>query len=472
MDLSISKLHEGYQNKDFSVREVVDSLIERIEKYDNRINSFITTTFEPARRSADLADNKISKEGVDIFIENPLLGIPIAFKDIYSTKGIKTTAASRVLENYIPAFSSTVVSRLEDAEAISLGKLNCDAWAMGSSGENSDFGPTKNPWGLDYVPGGSSSGSASAVAAGFVVAASASDTGGSIRTPASFCGATGIKPTYGRVSRYGVVAMASSLDSMGFITSSVEDAALLLGIVAGKDKNDATSKDIIVPDYIKGLKDGINGLKIGIPKEYFGVGLSGVVKDNVMTAIKKFEELGAKVEEISLPHSEYVISVYYVIMASEVSSNLARFDGIRYGNPRDHFNNEAKRRIMLGTFSLSSGYKDEYYNKAQEVRRLIAQDFEEALKNVDMLVAPVSPTPPFRLGEKTEEPLQMYLSDVLTVGVNLAGVPALSLPCGFTKDGLPIGLQLIGSHFSEEKLFCAGYSYQQATDWYKRKPQL
>ncbi|KKR10622.1 MAG: glutaminyl-tRNA synthase (glutamine-hydrolyzing) subunit A [Candidatus Blackburnbacteria bacterium RIFCSPHIGHO2_02_FULL_39_13] len=471
-NLSIAKLQEGYKNKDFSVREVVDFFIERIEKHDNKINSFTTTTFDQARKLANMADEKIAKDGPDIIAGNPLLGIPLAYKDIYSTKGVKTTASARVLENYVPSFSSTVVSRLEDAEAISLGKLNCDAWAHGSSGENSDFGPTKNPWNLEYVPGGSSSGSAAAVASEFIIAATASDTGGSIRLPSSFCGVSGIKPTYGRVSRYGVVAMASSLDSMGLIASSVEDLARILEITAGKDFKDATSWDIEVASYSKELNEQVKELRIGIPAEYFGKGLSGVVKEKVDDAIKKFEEQGAQIQEVSLPHSEYAIPAYYIIMASEVSSNLARYDGIRFGNGRDAFGEETKRRIMLGTFSLSSGYKDEYYNKAQEVRRLITKDFTDAFEKVDMLIAPVSPTPPFKLREKTEDPLQMYLSDILTVSVNLAGVPALSLPCGFTQDELPIGLQLIGPKFSELKLFRAGYEYQQLTDWHKRKPQL
>lgn len=469
---NISKLQEGYRKKEFSVREVVDTLINRIEKNDDKVNSFITTTFETARSSANLADKKIAEFGPRVFDENPLLGVPIAHKDLFSTKGIKTTAGSRVLENYIPVYSSTVVSKIRDAEGIVLGKLNCDAWAHGSSGENSDFGPTKNPWNLEYVPGGSSSGSAASVASGFVLAATATDTGGSIRLPASFCGVVGIKPTYGRVSRYGVVAMGSSLDSMGFVCRNVEDTAILLYIVAGKDEHDATSENIEVPNYLEKLKGGVKDLKIGLPKEYFGSGVSDIVRKSVEEAVRVFQNQGADIIEVSLPHTEYAIPTYYVVMASEVSSNLARYDGIRFGHGQDYLGDEAKRRIMLGTFSLSSGYKDKYYKKAQQVRNLIIQDFSRAFENVDVMLAPVSPTPPFKLGEKTSDPLEMYLSDILTVGVNLAGLPALSLPCGFSETNLPIGMQLIGPKFSEDLLFNTGFAYQEAIKWHKKKPIL
>lgn len=469
---TIKQLQEGYAKKKFSVREVVDDHIAKIEKEDAEINAFITKTFDVARKNADEADRKVADYKGDAFKASPLLGVPIAHKDLYLTRGIKTTAASKVLEDYIPQYSATVVERLENAGAIMLGKLNCDAWGHGASGENSDFGPTRNPVNKDYVPGGSSSGSAAAVAAGFVALATSTDTGGSTRQPASFCGVVGIKPTYGRVSRYGVVSMASSMDTMGHITRRVEDAARVLFVTAGNDEHDATSVAERVQGYTP--KDGINGLKIGLPKEYFSEGVEREVKETVMEAAKKLEEMGASVQEISLPHTEYVIPVYYIIMSSEVSSNLARYDGIRYGSARQNFRDEARRRIMLGTYSLSSGYKDKYYGQATSVRKLITQDFQSALNKVDVLLAPVSPTPPFRFGEKTDDPLKMYLSDVLTAGVNLAGLPGLAIPCGQTrlpspggeatggqaKIGLPIGMQFIGKYFDEATLFRVGLAYE------------
>lgn len=460
--------------KKFSAKEAVLAYFDRIKKYDNGIQAFITLREEEAIGEAERADKRIGELGDKPFEQFPLLGIPVAHKDLYLTKGIRTTAGSKLLENYIPQYSSTIVRRMEEAGAIMLGKLNCDAWAHGSSGENSDFFPTKNPWKKEYVPGGSSSGSAAAVASGFVPAATGTDTGGSIRLPASFCGVTGIKPTYGLVSRYGVVAMASSLDSMGFLARTVEDAALLLKLVAGKDESDATSLDIPVPEYISSLGQGqtLSSIRIGVPKEYFAQGLDSEVKRTVEDATHEFERLGAEIKEISLPHTEYAIPVYYIIMSSEVSSNLARYDGVRYGNPRDVFGSEAKRRIMLGTHALSSGYKDKYYGQATQVRELIIKDFTDAFEQVDFLLAPVSPTPPFRLGEKAQDPLQMYLSDILTAAPSLAGLPALSLPCGFTENTLPIGMQLIGPKLSEDLLFRAGFAYQEATEWHKIRPKL
>ncbi len=471
--LSLKELQDGLRAKKFSAKEVTLAYLERIKKHDGDIGSFLTVTEEEAREGAERADKKISELGDGAFSEFPLLGIPIAHKDLYLTRGIRTTAASKVLENYIPQYSSTIVRCMEDAGAVLIGKLNCDAWAHGSSGENSDFFPTKNPWNKEYVPGGSSSGSAAAVSAGFVPAATGTDTGGSIRLPASFCGVVGTKPTYGRVSRYGVVAMASSLDSMGFLTRSVEDAALLLGVVAGYDENDATSLNQPVPDYLSSVRGPLAGnLRIGIPKEYLAQGVIPEVKEAVESAAKVFERQGAVIKEVSLPHTEYAIPVYYLVMSSEVSSNLARYDGIRFGRAREFFGDEAKRRIMLGTHALSSGYKDKYYSQATQVRGLIAKDFTQAFEQLDLLLAPVSPTPPFRLGEKTKDPLLMYLSDILSAAVNLAGLPALSLPCGFTKNNLPIGLQLIAPKLAEELLFQTGFAYQEATDWHRRSPKL
>lgn len=476
-ELSIKELQDGLRNEEFSVKEVVSAYLDRIAEFDKDIGAFLTVA-NGALEEAEKADKQINQLGHRAFYDFPLLGVPLAHKDLYLTEGIRTTAGSKVLEDYIPPYSATVVERLRNAGAITLGKLNCDAWAHGSSGENSDFFPTKNPWNKDYVPGGSSSGSAAAVAAGFVPAATGTDTGGSIRLPASFCGVVGIKPTYGRVSRYGVVAMASSLDSMGFLTRTVEDAALLLKIVAGKDENDATSLDAEAPDYLQEVRvrdrdrDRVKGLKIGLPKEYFSQGLDSEVKKVIEDAVSVFELMGAEVKEVSLPHTEYAIPVYYIIMSSEVSSNLARYDGVRYGNPRDIFGSEAKRRIMLGTHALSSGYKDKYYSQATNVRALIINDFTEAFEQVDLLLAPVSPTPPFRLGEKVKDPLQMYLSDILTVAPSLAGLPALSLPCGFTGNTLPIGMQIIGPKLSEDLLFRLGFAYQEATEWHKIRPKL
>ena len=405
------------------------------------------------------------------------MGIPIAVKDIFCTKGIKTTAGSKVLEDYIPVYDSTVVKRLKDVGAIILGKTNMDAWAHGSSGENSDFGATRNPWDFEYVPGGSSSGSAAALAADMALLATGTDTGGSIRLPASFCSLVGLKPTYGRVSRYGIIAMASSLDSIGHFTKNIIDSAIILNITAGQDSYDATTPRTPVPDYTKNLKKGIKGLKIGIPKEYFIKGLNKEMEKKVKETIKKLEKLGARLVNISLPHTEYALAVYYIIQPSEVSSNLARYDGIRFGFSRDRFADEARRRIMLGTYALSAGYYEAYYLKAMQVRSLIKKDFDEAFQKVDVLMAPVSPTLPFKLGEKVNDPLQMYLSDIFTVTANLAGIPGLSIPIGFipsasSGQALPVGIQILGPQFSEELLFQVGYAYEEKTQWYKRKPEL
>lgn len=464
--ITIKEANKGLKSKKFSSFELVKACLEQIKKHDKNLNAFITVCEKEAFEQAKKADKTIANND---FL--PLLGIPIALKDLFSTKGIKTTAGSKVLENYIPPYEATVVKKLKDAGAIIIGKTNCDAWAHGSSGENSDFGPTINPWNTKFVPGGSSSGSAVALATNMCLAATGTDTGGSIRLPASFCNVVGLKPTYGRVSRYGIIAMASSLDSIGHFTKTVEDSAMLLGITAGKDLMDATTTNVNVPNYTKKLNNGIKGIKIGVPKEYFTKGLDTRIKYNIYETLKMFEKKGAIILEVSLPHTEYAIPCYYVIQPAEVSSNLARYDGVRFGHERSYFGGEAKRRIMLGTFTLSAGYYEANYKKAMQVRTLIKKDFDEAFKKVDAIVAPVSPTLPWKLGEKVNDPLKMYLSDIYTVTANLAGIPGISIPIGFV-DGFPVGIQIVGPHFSEERLFQIGYAYEQKTEWYKYRPKL
>jgi aspartyl-tRNA(Asn)/glutamyl-tRNA(Gln) amidotransferase subunit A len=450
---TIKKTLEGLKKKEFSTVELVKSSLEKIKKEDRNINSFITVDEKGALEQAKKADELILQD-----TELPLLGIPIAVKDIFLTKGLRTTAGSKVLSDYIPQYDSTVVAKLKNAGAIIIGKTNCDAWAHGSSGENSDFGPTKNPHNQDYVPGGSSSGSAAAVAADFALVATGTDTGGSIRLPASFTNTVGLKPTYGRVSRYGIISMSSSQDSIGHFTKTVEDSAIVLSVTAGKDNLDATTPNEPVKNYSDELKP-LKKLKIGVPKEYFLKGLDSNIKSHVEKALEFFEKEGFELVNISLPHTEYAIATYYVVQPSEVSSNLARFDGIRFGNDRNSFADEAKRRIMLGTFTLSSGYYDAYYKKAMKVRTLIKKDFGDAFKKVDVIISPVSPTLPWKFGEKTDNPLEMYLSDALTVPANLAGIPGLSVPIGFIND-LPVGMQILGPHFSEDLLFKVGHLYE------------
>ena len=467
--LTIKEAQSGLKKKQFSSMELTEACLEQIEKDDPKINAFITLDKKAALAQAETVDAEI-KQNAAVFQTKPLLGIPLGIKDLFSTRGIKTTAGSNVLTDYYPVYDATVVRKLKAAGGIILGKTNLDAWAHGSSGENSDFGPTKNPWNLDYVPGGSSSGSAAALAAEMCLASTGTDTGGSIRLPASFCGVVGLKPTYGRVSRYGIIAMASSLDSIGHFAKSVADVALILGVTAGQDPFDSTTPNIKVPDYLQGLTKGVKGLKIGLPKEYFQQGLDPEVKKVVLKAVEQFERLGAKTITVSLPHSAYALAVYYIIQPAEVSSNLARYDGIRFGFPRDRFSEEAKRRIILGTFTLSSGYYEAYYLKAMQVRTLIQEDFVQAFKKVDVLMAPVSPTLPFKLGEKIKDPLQMYLSDIYTVTANLAGLPGLSLPAGLVK-GLPVGIQLLGPQFREDLLFRAGDAYEKAVNWPRKKPK-
>lgn len=466
-NFTIKEIKEGLSKKMFSSVELTEACLSEISRVDEKLNSFITVTKDYALRKAKEADKLLSQGDKSKL----LLGVPIAVKDIYLIKGIKTTAASNVLKNYIPQYSSTVVNKLEEQGAIIIGKTNCDAWAHGSSGENSDFGPTKNPWDLTKIPGGSSSGSAASVSAHLVPASLGTDTGGSIRLPASFTNTVGFKPTYGRVSRYGVVAMASSLDSMGHFTRTVEDAALLLNVTAGHDSHDATSSKKEVDDY-PGNLNSHKKLTIGLPKEYFSDGVDGEIKKSVEDAVTLLRSKGYQTKEITLPHTKEALSVYYIIMSSEVSSNLGRYDGIRYGMDRSCFGDEAKRRIMLGTYALSSGYYDAYYLQASKVRTLVKQDFENAFNKVDVILGPVSPSLPFNIDEKVNDPLSMYLSDALTIPVNLAGLPGLSIPSGFSKEKLPIGFQLIGPQFSENMLFKLGHQYQQLTDFHTKVPNL
>lgn len=465
-NLTITEARNKLDAKEISSVELTEKYFSNIEKNDSELNAFITTTRDEALEAAKNADKKIA-EGVS----QPLLGIPVALKDIFVTKGIKTTAASNVLKDYIPQFDGTVVTKLKNAGAVIIGKTNLDAWAHGSSGENSDFGPTRNPYNPEYVSGGSSSGSPTAVAANMALMATGSDTGGSIRLPASFTNTVGLKPTYGRVSRYGVISMASSLDSIGHFTKTIEDNALVLQVTAGQDKFDGTTPEMNVPDYTVGLKNGVEGLKIGVPKEYFGEGLDPRINTIIQNALKFYEENGAEIVELSLPHTKYAIEVYYIIQTAEVSSNLARYTGIRYGNDRTHLGDEAKRRIMLGTYVLSAGYYDAYYKKALQVRTLLKNDFAEAFKSVDLLLTPASPSLPFKIGEKTDDPLAMYLSDILTVHANLVGIPGIVFPGGFV-DGLPVGIQLLGKHFDEATLYRTAHAFEQANPYWRETPQI
>lgn len=465
-NLTIKDAGELLESKQVKAVELAKAYLDRAEKLNKKLNAYITLCPEVAIAQAEKVDELIT----DNQKLSPLAGIPFGIKDNYLTNGIRTTAASKVLEDYIPVYDATIVTRLKDANAVFIGKTNHDAWAHGASGENSDFGNILNPYDLQRVPGGSSSGSAAALAADMCIAATGTDTGGSIRQPAGFCNLVGLKPTYGRVSRYGIVAMASSLDAIGHMAKTVYDNALILNATAGLDEMDSTTSPEAVVDYTQGIENGVRGLKIGLPREYFA-GLDPKIKKVIMDASKKLEDLGAQVIDISLPHTEYGVATYYIIQPSEVSSNLARYDGIRYGNPRTDFGSEAKRRIILGTFTLSSGYYDAYYLKAMKVRRLIREDFIKVFEKVDCILAPVSPTLPFKFGEKVDDPLKMYLSDVYTVNVNLAGIPSLAVPAGFI-DGLPVGIQIIGPDFTEKQLYQVGYSYEQETKWYQQKPDL
>ncbi len=481
--LTVHELRDLLAKKEITAKDAAFSYTKRIGALEPAIKAFVSLTPDSTVQMAEEADKAIA-EGKAA----PLLGVPMAIKDNMCTKGIKTTCSSRMLENFVPPYESTVTSRLKDAGYVLLGKTNMDEFAMGSSTENSAFGPTHNPWDVDRIPGGSSGGSAAAVAADMCAASLGSDTGGSIRQPAACCGVVGLKPTYGRVSRFGLVAFASSLDQIGPITKDVEDCAILMNVIGGHDVSDSTSADVALPDFTKTLRDGIKGLKVGIPKEYFiAGGIDQEVYLAMQEAINVLKSLGAETVEISLPHTEYAVATYYILATSEASSNLARYDGVKYGYRAKEFDDlldmykksrsegfgpEVKRRIMLGTYALSSGYYDAYYKKAQQARTQIKDDFDEAFKKVDIIVTPTAPTPAFKLGEKTADPLQMYLSDIFTISINLAGIPGLSMPCGLTRERLPIGMQVLGKHFDEETVLRAAYAYEQATDWHKRKPTL
>lgn len=465
--LTIAELRKKLDAKEISSVELTKSSLERVKKLDEKLNAFLTITEAVALNQAQKADERIAAGET-----TPLLGIPYSLKDMYLTRDIRTTAASKVLENYIPQYSSTVYEKLTDAGAVLVGKNNQDAWAHGSSGENSDFGPTRNPWNLDLIPGGSSSGPAVAVAADITPFSMGTDTGGSIRQPAALTNIVGLKPTYGRVSRYGTISMASSFDTMGHFTKTSEDSALVLSVTAGKDIHDATSSPKAIEDYGADLNQSIKGLRIGVPKEYMlENGMDKSVATKQQEAIKTLERMGAEISEISLPHTKYAIDIYYILMASEVSSNLARFDGIRYGNMREAFGDEAKRRIMLGTFALAHGYYDAYYKRAMKIRTLVKQDFEKAFEKVDVIVTPTSPTTAWKIGEKANDPLAMYLSDIFTVTGNVAGIPGLVTPVGFVNN-LPVGMQIFGPMFSEKLLFRVGHQFENETGFWKERPNL
>ena len=478
---SLVKLRDLLRRGEVSSEELTRHFLNRISELDPKVKAYITITEEEALSQAREAD-KALKAGED----KPLLGVPLAIKDNICTKGIRTTCASKILENFVPIYDATVIERLRAAGAVILGKTNLDEFAMGSSTENSAFFPTHNPWDLSRVPGGSSGGSAAAVAAGLCAGSLGSDTGGSIRQPASFCGVVGLKPTYGRVSRYGLVAFASSLDQIGPLTRTVADTALLLRVIAGPDPKDSTCAPQEVPDYEKSLEQDLKGLKVGIPKEYFGEGLAEEVREAVEKALEVMKGLGLEVKEISLPHSPYAIAAYYIIAPAEASSNLARYDGVKYGfraegkdlidmykkTRSQGFGPEVKRRIMIGTYALSAGYYDAYYKKASQVRTLIAQDFAKAFEEVDFVIGPVAPSTAFKIGERTDDPLKMYLSDIYTISVNLAGIVGLSLPCAFSEEGLPIGLQIMGPHFSEERVLALGHQFEKEVGLTDRHPEL
>ena len=493
-ELTIHEDQELLRRGEISAVELTQAVIKRIVEVDNQVKAYLTVTPESALKQAREADRRRAA-GED----HPLLGIPLAIKDIVCTKGVPTTCGSRILENFIPPYNATVIERLRQGGAVILGKTNLDEFAMGSSTENSGFFPTHNPWDLSRVPGGSSGGSAAAIAAGECLGALGSDTGGSVRQPAALCGVVGLKPTYGRVSRYGLVAFASSLDQIAPFGKDVTDCAIMLQAIAHYDPRDSTSVDVPAPNYAQALVPDIRGMRVGVPKEYFVEGMQPGVEAAVRAAIERIADLGAEVDEVSLPHTEYSLPVYYLIAPAEASANLARYDGVKYGyshpevedvwdayrqTRQSGFGPEVKRRIMLGTYALSAGYYDAYYLKAQKVRTLIKRDFDEAFRKFDVLVAPTSPTVAFKIGERVDDPLQMYLSDVLTLSLNLAGICGISIPCGFapsTSSGhrearvsasLPVGLQIMGDAFAEEAVLRVAYAYEQATEWHRRKPVL
>jgi aspartyl-tRNA(Asn)/glutamyl-tRNA(Gln) amidotransferase subunit A len=481
-EMTAHGLHDLLARKEITSRELTESVLKRVEEVEGRIHAYITLTPEMALEQAAAADLRIQKGEA-----GPLTGIPLAVKDVICTRGVRTTCGSHILENFIPPYDATVTEKLKAAGAVFIGKTNMDEFAMGSSTENSFYGPTRNPWDLDRIPGGSSGGSAAAVAADECIVSLGSDTGGSIRQPAACCGVVGMKPTYGRVSRYGLVAFASSLDQIGPFSKDVRDTALLLNAISGHEPRDSTSVDLPVPDYTRALGSDVRGMVLGVPQETFGKGIDPEVADSVRKAIEVLRKLGAKTVDVSLPHSDYALAVYYIIAPCEASSNLARYDGVKYGfraggaedlldmyqeTRWQGFGAEVKRRIMLGTYALSAGYYDAYYLKASRVRTLIRKDFEEAFRRCDALILPTAPTPAFRLGEKVDDPLQMYLSDIFTIPCNLAGLPGLSLPCGFTGEGLPIGLQILGNFFQEEKILRVAWAFEQNTEHHLRKPIL
>jgi len=482
INLTIEEAHALLVAGKISSLELTQAALERIRQTDSQVRAYVTVAEEQALEQARQADERL-RSGRNV---TPLTGIPFGVKDCISTRGIRTTCSSRILENYIPPYDATVIERLAAAGAVLIGKQNMDEFGMGSSCENSAFFATRNPWNLERVPGGSSGGSAAAVAARQGLFALGEDTGGSIRMPAGFCNVVGLKPTYGRVSRYGLIALASSFDCIGPMARTVTDCAAVLQVIAGHDPRDSTTWNEPVPDYTAALKQPVRGLRLGIPKEYFVAGMEAGVEKALQEAMRTLEKLGLTLHEVSLPHTKYALPVYYLILFAEASANLARFDGVRFGyaapqasdvidlylhTRRDGFGKEVKRRIMLGAYTLSAGYYDAYYLKAQRVRTLLRQDFEKAFAQCDALLAPVCPTTAFRLGEKTGDPLSMYLSDIYVVATNPAGVPALSLPCGFSAD-MPVGMQLIGRHWSEAVLLQIGHAYQQETDWHLRQPPL
>jgi aspartyl-tRNA(Asn)/glutamyl-tRNA(Gln) amidotransferase subunit A len=478
---TIKQIQQGLAQKKFSSVEITRQYLDRIDSHNSTINCFITVTDELALQQAKTADAEIARGEA-----GALTGIPLAHKDIYCTDGIKTSCASRMLDNFIAPYDATIIEKFRQGGAVMLGKTNMDEFAMGSSNENSYYGAVANPWDFERVPGGSSGGSAAAVAASLAPAATGTDTGGSIRQPAALCGISGIKPTYGRVSRYGMIAFGSSLDQGGPLARSAEDCAILLQAMAGFDARDSTSIDRIVPDYSEQLNDDISGLKIGLPREYFAEGLDADVARVIDTAIQEYRRLGAEIVDIGLPNANLAIPVYYVVASAECSSNLSRFDGVRFGhrcdNPHDledlykrsrdeGFGDEVKRRIMIGTYVLSAGYYDAYYLKAQQLRRLIKQDYEKAFEQVDVILCPVTPEVAFKQGAKTDDPVSMYLQDIYTLALNLAGLPGMSIPAGFSQQ-LPVGMQLIGNYFDESRLLNVAHQFQQATDWHLKTPEL
>jgi aspartyl-tRNA(Asn)/glutamyl-tRNA(Gln) amidotransferase subunit A len=479
--LTIHEARERLAAGDVTAVALTEAVLDRIAVADGEVKAYLVLTPERALEQARAADERRAAGE-----EGPLLGVPLAIKDVVCTEGIPTTAGSRILEGFVPPYDATVVRRLKEAGAVITGKTNTDEFAMGSSTENSAYFTTRNPWDLARVPGGSSGGSAAAVAADACLAALGSDTGGSVRQPAGLCGVVGLKPTYGRVSRYGLIAFASSLDQIGVLTKDVTDAAIMLGAIAGHDRCDSTSMDVPVPDYEAALTGDVRGVRVGVPQEYFIEGIQPEVEAAVRGAVDRLAELGAEVREVSLPHTDYALPVYYLIAPAEASANLARYDGVRYGlreasesleemyrtTRGQRFGPEVKRRIMLGTYALSAGYYDAYYLKAQKVRTLIKADFDAAFEEVDMIVGPTSPTTAFQIGEKVDDPLQMYLSDVFTLSMNLAGICGLSVPCGFDERGLPIGMQVMGPALGEEQVLRVAHAYEQASDWHARSPDL